>query len=71
MLTILSQTPSVVNRYVTQLRDVTVQGDSMRFRQNIERIGNCMAYELSKHLAYKETEGRNAFGYGDSRIAYG
>lgn len=68
MLTILSQTPSVVNRYITQLRDVAIQGDSMRFRQNIERIGNCMAYELSKHLAYEEQQVETPLGMATAKL---
>jgi len=62
MLTILSQTPSIINRYVAQLRDVQVQTDSMRFRQNIQRIGHCIAYEISKHLVYQEQKVETPLG---------
>ena len=41
---------SLINQYMMQLRDVTVQNDRMRFRRNIERIGEVMAYEISKRL---------------------
>ena len=44
---------SLINQYMMQLRDVTVQNDRMRFRRNIERIGEVMAYEISKRLNYK------------------
>jgi uracil phosphoribosyltransferase len=51
----LSENNSVLNRYLAEIRDVAVQGDSLRFRRNIERIGEVMAYELSKTLEYRET----------------
>jgi uracil phosphoribosyltransferase len=51
----LSETPSVVNQYVSELRDVQIQQDRMRFRRNLERIGEMMAFEISKGLSYKET----------------
>lgn len=50
----ISQNNSILNHFLSQIRDVTIQKDSMRFRKNIERIGEIMAYELSKTLDYKE-----------------
>ncbi len=41
---------------MAQLRDVNVQNDRMRFRKNLERISYCMAYEISKQLAYQRVE---------------
>jgi uracil phosphoribosyltransferase len=52
----LSETPSVLNQYVSELRDVKIQQDRMRFRRNLERIGEMMAFEISKGLSYKETK---------------
>ncbi len=49
----ISNENSILNHFLTQLRDVSIQKDSMRFRKNIERIGEIMAYELSKTLDYK------------------
>ncbi|WP_405574710.1 uracil phosphoribosyltransferase [Winogradskyella sp. Asnod2-B02-A] len=49
----LSETPSILNTFMSELRDKTVQKDSMRFRRNIERIGEIIGYELSKSLQYK------------------
>lgn len=43
---------SVLNQYVAEIRDVRVQADRWRFRRNIERIGEAMAYEISKELTY-------------------
>lgn len=44
---------TIVNRFMSELRDVTVQQDRMRFRRNLERIGEIIAYEISKTLAYR------------------
>jgi len=44
---------SVINTFLRELRSVDIQCDSMRFRRNIERIGEVMAYELSKTLRYE------------------
>jgi uracil phosphoribosyltransferase len=48
----LSEQPSLLNQYLKEMRSVDIQKDSMRFRRNIERIGEIMAYEISKHLTY-------------------
>ena len=52
----LGASNSIINQFVAELRDVNIQKDRMRFRNNIRRIGNLMAYEISKTLKYKETE---------------
>lgn len=49
----LGETQSVLNQFVAELRDVNIQQDSLRFRRNIERIGEVMAYEISKRLHYQ------------------
>lgn len=49
----LSQTHSILNHFLSQLRDVSVQGDSMRFRRNIERIGEVMSVEISRTFDYE------------------
>lgn len=46
----------MLNQYLREIRDVNIQGDSMRFRRNIERIGEVMAIELSKTLTYEPVE---------------
>lgn len=48
----LSENNTVLNKYLAELRDVNVQKDRMRFRQNIMRIGHVEAYEISKFLSY-------------------
>ncbi|MBU2996458.1 uracil phosphoribosyltransferase [Cellulophaga baltica] len=47
---------SILNRFLKQLRDTTIQKDSMRFRKNIERVGEIISYEISKTLPYKDEE---------------
>ena len=48
-----SEYSSVYNKFLSELRDVNIQKDSMRFRKNLERIGEITAYEISKKLAYQ------------------
>lgn len=52
----LSKSNSILNRFVSELRDVSIQKDSLRFRRNIERIGEIMAYEISKEFTYQQTD---------------
>jgi len=52
----LSEQNSIFNQFIAEIRDVDIQQDSMRFRKNIERIGEILAYELSKNLEYYEQE---------------
>lgn len=52
MLTNLSATNSILGIWMRELRDASIQTDRMRFRRNIERIGEIAAYEISKTLAY-------------------
>jgi uracil phosphoribosyltransferase len=49
----LSQQKSIISKFVSEMRSVSIQKDSMRFRINMERIGELMAYEISKTLDYK------------------
>jgi uracil phosphoribosyltransferase len=58
----ISENNSVLNHFLGQIRNVNVQNDSMRFRRNIERIGEIMAYELSKSLSYKTVEIQTPLG---------
>jgi len=58
----LSDENSILNHFLGQIRNVNVQNDSMRFRRNIERIGEVMAYELSKNLQYKKVEIQTPLG---------
>ena len=49
----ISQNNSILNTFIAEIRNVTFQKDSMRFRRNIERIGEILGYEMSKVLNYK------------------
>ena len=53
---ILSNEVSLVNSWINELRNVEVQTDRMKFRRNMERIGEIAAFEISKKLDYKEME---------------
>ena len=53
MIHILNKENTILNKFLAQIRDRVVQRDSMRFRRNIERIGEVMAYEISRALDYK------------------
>lgn len=56
MVNILSENSSLVNSWINDLRNVAVQNDRMRFRRNMERIGEIAAYEISKLLPFEEVE---------------
>lgn len=51
----LSEENSILNTFISEMRDLKIQKDRMRFRRNIERIGEILGYELSKQLNYQET----------------
>ena len=52
----LGQNNSILNRFIAELRDKNVQKDSLRFRRNLERIGEIFAYEISKTLDYAQQD---------------
>ena len=58
----LLQQNSIANTFVKQLRDSRIQIDRMRFRRNIERLGEILGYELSKTLNYKEEQVKTPLG---------
>ena len=60
--------PSLVSQYLTELRDVKVQNDMLRFRRNLERIGQIMAYEISKCIRYKTETIDTPLAKCDSRV---
>ncbi len=59
---VLNNTPSIGNNFLAELRDAQIQQDSMRFRKNLERLGEIFAYEISKTLAYIDTEFETPLG---------
>ena len=56
MIIELGKTNSIFNQFLYQLRDKEIQTDRMRFRKNLERLGEIFAYEISKHLVYTDKE---------------
>ena len=58
----LSEHNSVLNMYLREIRDVEIQKDPLRFRRNIERIGEVMAIEVSKELDYEQTNVQTPLG---------
>ncbi|TSA49629.1 MAG: uracil phosphoribosyltransferase [Sphingobacteriales bacterium] len=54
MVVDLSKTNSLINQFVSEIRDIQIQKDRLRFRRNIERVGEIAAYEISKTLEYQK-----------------
>lgn len=65
MLKVLDKENTILNTFVAELRNVEVQNDRMRFRRNLERIGEIMAYELSKTLKYSKQTVQTPLGECD------
>lgn len=66
MVHILSEQNSIFNQFVAELRDITIQKDSMRFRRNLERMGEIMSYEISKTLEYQKKETTTPLGIAET-----
>lgn len=66
----LEKTDSVFNQYMAELRDVVIQQDRMRFRSNLERIGEVMAYEISKSFEYDDEEVNTPLGIKQIRTMH-
>ena len=64
----LSEQPSLLNQYLKEMRSVDIQKDSMRFRRNIERIGEIMAVEISKQLTYAVEQVQTPLAIADMEI---
>ncbi|MBN8836549.1 MAG: uracil phosphoribosyltransferase [Sphingobacteriia bacterium] len=64
----LSNEHSLVSNWVSELRNVSVQNDRMRFRRNLERIGEIAAYEISKQMEWVETEIQTPLGTHNSKL---
>ena len=68
---------SLLCHFVAEMRDIEIQKDAMRFRRNVERVGEIMSYELSKQLHYVERDVQTPLGvahctcraYATSRIS--
>ncbi|MEL4456894.1 uracil phosphoribosyltransferase [Lutimonas vermicola] len=58
----LDKTNSILNQFISEIRDINIQKDSMRFRRNIERIGEILSYELSRELHFQDQEVQTPLG---------
>lgn len=58
----LSKSNSILNQFIAEIRDKNIQKDPLRFRKNLERMGEIMAYELSKKLEFTETKVETPLG---------
>ncbi|MBL7720895.1 MAG: uracil phosphoribosyltransferase [Chitinophagaceae bacterium] len=68
MIVNLSEKHSLVSNWVAELRDVNIQNDRMRFRRNLERIGEVAAYEISKVLPFEEKEIQTPLGIAEHKM---
>ena len=68
MLVNLSDKSSLLNQFVSEIRDKNIQKDSLRFRRNLERIGEIFAYEISKNISYKNKEVISPLGSIDMEV---
>jgi uracil phosphoribosyltransferase len=66
MVQVLNKTNSVLHQFLAEIRDVQIQQDPMRFRRNMERIGEVIAYELSKTLEYETRQTTTPLGQAET-----
>tara|TARA_B100000767_G_scaffold76515_1_gene73122 strand:- start:978 stop:1631 length:654 start_codon:yes stop_codon:yes gene_type:complete len=64
----LGKINSIFNHFVSEIRDINIQRDSMRFRNNLQRIGEIFAYEISKEMDYKSTEITTPLGISQQKL---
>ena len=65
---ILGEADSLLGHYLAQIRDKAVQKDRLRFRKNLERMGEIFAYEISKTLTFKTVDTETPLGIAQSRV---
>ncbi|NNE29485.1 MAG: uracil phosphoribosyltransferase [Saprospiraceae bacterium] len=65
---VLNKTNSIANHFIAEIRDVAIQKDRIRFRRNLERIGEVMAYEISKNLSYKAKDIETPLGHANENL---
>lgn len=65
----ISEKNSILNQFIAEIRNISIQTDRMRFRRNIERIGEILGYELSKELSYREKEVQTPLGVSKVNLA--
>ncbi|GAA4468204.1 uracil phosphoribosyltransferase [Nibrella saemangeumensis] len=65
---VFANQPSLANQFIAELRDVSVQKDRLRFRRNLERLGELMAYEISKTLPYHNVNVQTSLGVAETQL---
>ena len=65
---VFTNTNSIANQFIAELRDVNIQQDSFRFRTNMERLGSLFAYEISKQLDYSQTSVTTPLGEASMQL---
>lgn len=68
MITNLSDKNSIANRFIAELRDVDIQQDRLRFRRNLERLGEILAYEISQTLLYEPIDIETPLGIAPTML---
>ena len=63
-----AETPSLVSHYLMEMRSVDIQCDPLRFRRNLERLGEIMAYEISKTLEYNTVQIQTPLAKADCKV---
>ena len=64
----LSETLSIAGNFLSEIRDVSIQKDPVRFRLNMERLAEIIGYEISKKLAYKSIQTETPLGISDDKV---
>ena len=68
MVHVIGESNSLFNQYLSEIRDEVTQKDSLRFRKNMERVGEIFAYEISKELIYKNIEVTTSLGIAKMQV---
>ena len=68
MIRNLGETNTILNQFISELRNVETQNDRIRFRKNLERIGEIFAYEISKTLNYSQVSVTTPLGIADMNL---
>ena len=66
----IAENNSILNKFIAEIRDKKIQKDSLRFRRNIERIGEILGYELSKQLSYSSVYVETPLGKKKMELSY-
>ena len=68
MVHIIGENNSLFNQFIAEIRDVNVQNDPLRFRRNLERVGEIFAYEISKTFNYSEKDVQTPLGIAKANL---